>query len=393
MQHRAEHLLPQLLYAFQFDQRRRDEMPARPLLLVLTVRPRRLKYRPSLRAQSLNVALNPLFRFGVNQWPDVGGKPLRVAHAALRHRTTQHRQRFLRHLVLHVQQPQGGAALTGAVERRGHHIRHHLLGKRRRIDNHRVYAAGFGDKRRGAPLRVESTGQRTLQLRGDGGGAGKHHPAHPVVAHQRRADGFTRTRQQLQRTGRHPSLMQNLHRLSGNQRGLFRRFSQHAVAGRQRRRYLPGENRQWKVPRADAHHRTQRAVVMIVEGFADLSGVVTQEIHRFAHFRNRVRQRLARLAHQQSQQVLLPIFQQIGGARQNRRPLGSRRGEPDVASADSLFQRQRDILRPRLAHVPHHIARFSRVDHRAAVVTGIVFIYFFHGQHRLRLPRPGSAGQ
>ncbi len=55
-------------------------------------------------------------------------------------------------LFLQAKHAQGGAALASAVERGSQHVDHYLLGERRRIDDHCVHPAGFGDQRRRAAL-------------------------------------------------------------------------------------------------------------------------------------------------------------------------------------------------------------------------------------------------
>ena len=58
------------------------------------------------------------------------------------------------HLVLQEQDAQRRTALAGAVEGRRDDILHDLLGQRRKIDDHRVQAAGLGDQRNDRPLRL-----------------------------------------------------------------------------------------------------------------------------------------------------------------------------------------------------------------------------------------------
>ena len=84
-------------------------------------------------------------------------------------------------LFLQAKHAQGGAALAGAVERGSQHVDHYLLGERRRIDDHRVHPAGFGDQRRRAALGIEAAGDIALQQGGHFGGAGEHHAAYALI--------------------------------------------------------------------------------------------------------------------------------------------------------------------------------------------------------------------
>ena len=59
-------------------------------------------------------------------------------------------------------------------------------------------------------------------------------------------------------SARHAGLMQQGHRLGRDQRRLLGGLREHAVAGRERRGHLPGEDRQRKIPRTDADDRPQR---------------------------------------------------------------------------------------------------------------------------------------
>ena len=87
-------------------------------------------------------------------------------------------------------------------------------------------------------------------------------PACPDVGDQRRADRPV-ARQQLQRAAWHPRLVQQPHGGGRDQRRLLRRLRQHDIAGRQRGGDLPDEDRQRKVPRADATTGPERRCVAL----------------------------------------------------------------------------------------------------------------------------------
>ncbi len=82
---------------------------------------------------------------------------------------------------LQAKHAQGGTALAGAVESRGQYVDHHLLGERRRVDDHRVHAAGFRDKRRRTALRIKAVSDVALQQRRYFGRTGKHYAANAFI--------------------------------------------------------------------------------------------------------------------------------------------------------------------------------------------------------------------
>ena len=181
VQHRAEDLFFQLVEAIEFDKRRRHKGPVAPFACVFAILAHRLVDGASFGAHRLNMAFNILFRFRIDNRADIGGQPARIAHPALAHGAAQHGQRMVGDLFLQAEDAQGGAALAGAVERGSQDVDHHLLGQRRRVDDHRVHPAGFGDQRRRATLGIEAAGNITLQQRRHFGGAGEHHAAYALI--------------------------------------------------------------------------------------------------------------------------------------------------------------------------------------------------------------------
>ena len=127
VQHRAEDLFFQLVEAVELNERRRNESTAGPLAGIFAVFAHRLEDFAPFGAQRLDVALDILFGFGVNHRPDIGGQTPRVAHPALGHRAAQHGQRMVGDIILQAEYAQGGATLSGAVERRGENVDHHLF--------------------------------------------------------------------------------------------------------------------------------------------------------------------------------------------------------------------------------------------------------------------------
>ena len=67
----------------------------------------------------------------------------------------------------------------------------------------------------------------------------------------------------------------------------------------------------------------------IIEIIANLTGIIMQEVYRFAHFRNGVAEGFTRFAYQDANQLLHLTFHQNGGTMQNGGALLWRCGEPD----------------------------------------------------------------
>ena len=142
---------------------------------------------------------------------------------------------------------------------------------------------------------------------------------------------------------RDPGLQDQLGDAVRGERRLLRRLRNHRIAGDQRGRHLPRENRDRKVPRADAGEHTaavQRQHVALAdrtsqrnrpaELLARLLRVVAAEIHCLAHVRHGVGQGLPRLPYAQGHQAGHVGFQQIGQPIEGRRALGhAHRGPRD----------------------------------------------------------------
>ena len=136
----------------------------------------------------------------------------------------------------------------------------------------------------------------------------------------------------MQRIRRNASLQQEAGGVGRRERRLFGGLGNDGIAGGQRRGDLPGVDRQWKIPRADAAEHalaTQSQQVALARGSGQRSFmreiatrarcVVAQEIDRLAHFTNGVRQRLARFAHATRHESGGMFLVQGGGTLQHRR--------------------------------------------------------------------------
>src|SRR3990167_2676157 len=230
VQYRAEDLALHLVEAVQLDQGWQHIGAA---LDVVTHSAGGLEYLAALLAHLLDVLVDIILGFRVDHRADIGAQALRVAQAVFSHGALEHVDHSIRHVFLHTQHAQCRAALTRAVEGRGHDIDHHLFSERRGVDDHAVEAAGFGDQRNGAALGIQATGEVALNDPGHFGGPGKHHATHSLVADQASADGFATARQQLHGAARYTGVEQNAHSLRSDQRRLFGRLGQHGVTGSQ----------------------------------------------------------------------------------------------------------------------------------------------------------------
>ena len=96
------------------------------------------------------------------------------------------------------------------------------------------------------------------------GRAGEHDAIHASFPDNAGADGFARTRQQLQRLRGYARRMHEANGFRGDERCLLRRFREHRVSRRKRRGDLPGEDRQRKIPGTDAGDHAERCSESIV---------------------------------------------------------------------------------------------------------------------------------
>ena len=353
VQHRAKDFALQLIQPVDLDQRRGDEGAVH---LRLGQPARGLVHGVAAGAQGVDVALDAGLRGGVDHRADVGGQRRRVADGRLVHGAFQHGDDAVGHVGLQAQHAQGRAALPGRVEGGRHHVLHHLLGQRGRIDDERVLPAGLGDQRHRLAVGVQALGQRGLDVARDLGGAGEQHAARARIGHQRRAHGRAIARQQLQRTVRHAGGVQVAHGLGGNQRRLLGRLGQHHVAGGQRGGDLAGEDGEREVPRTDARHGAQRHVRGVVELSTHLRGIKAQEVDGFAHLRHGIGPGLAGFAHQQAHEARHVGLQRVGRAFERGGARGRWRGGPGGGGGFGNRQRVLDIRDGGGAHVADDVA-------------------------------------
>ena len=151
-----------------------------------------------------DVRLQPRLRFGVDRRPDMRSGIARIAQFQLRRGAGQHGDDLVRHILLHREQPQRRAALPGAAECAHHRVVHHLFRQRRRIDDHRIDAAGLRDQRHDRPALFR---QRPVDRPRHLGRSGEGHACNLWMRRQSRPDRAI-AQHQLQRARRHARLVQ-----------------------------------------------------------------------------------------------------------------------------------------------------------------------------------------
>ena len=316
-----------------------------------------------------DVRLDRVARVSVDHRADVDRKGLGAADPALGHRTAQHLDDAIGAVLLHAEDAQRRAALAGAVERRGDRVAHDLLGERRRIDEHGVLATGLGDERDRPAGAAEPLGEAPLQQPRDVGRAGEHHALDARIGNERSTDGLASPRHELQRVRRSAGVEKASHHLGGDQRRLLGRLGEHRVAGGERSGDLAGEDRERKVPRADAHDRAERRDGGIGKIAACLRRIEAEEVDCLAHFGNAVRYRLARFAREQPEQKRQLGFEAVGGALEDRGAIADRRGRPCGRAGGGAREGALDLVGGCLAHVADDVAVVGGVAHRRRACT------------------------
>ena len=278
------------------------------------------------------MALNVVKCFHVDHRADIRSDQRRVAGHQFFRCALDHFNHTIGDCRVHDQQTQRRAALTGRAESADHHRVDHLLGQRAAVDQHRVDAAGLSDQRNDGAV---FHSQCALDDLGDLRGAGEHHTGNAGLGDQRRTHGFARAVQQLQCIGGHTRSMQQIDGELGNAGRLLGGFGQHGVASSESRCHLTRKNRQREIPGADADPDTARGQAQrvgfaghtvhcanlcaihhrAINGLHDAFGficVVTQEVHRFAHFCNCIAPSLERFFDQQRAQLRSGVQHRIG---------------------------------------------------------------------------------
>ncbi len=207
------------------------------------------------------------------------------------------------------QHAQGGAALPRTLEAGCHHIAHYLLGQCGGVDDHTVLAAGFGNQ---GDRSVAALGQLAREPVARCGGTREHDSFYSQVGDQLLPYGAPFGDQQGDGALGKATRRHQIHGAPGNQAGLFCGFGNYRVARRQRGTDLADENRQGEVPGADTKHHAARLQAMLGKaGLHSARGVITQEIHGFAHFRDTIAQCFTRFLAAQCDQLIAVGLQGI----------------------------------------------------------------------------------
>ena len=158
----------------------------------------------------------------------------------------------------------------------------------------------------------------------------------------------------MQHALRHAGLVQELHRLEGDERRLLGGLGDDRIAGRERRGDLAEEDREREIPRADADEHAapakREAVLLpgrpgqklaLAEMRARLRRVIAAEIDRLADFGERVIERLAGLGLQEGDEAPVPCLDEIGRALEASGAFRGRRHVPGGRRASRALDRLR----------------------------------------------------
>ncbi len=250
-------------------------------------RKRQLADQLARRLQPGGMGLNHLFRLRVNNRADIDGDIPRVADFKLAHGAVQHADHLIRHILLHIQNPEGRTTLPRRLEGRRDNIADRLLGQGAGINDHGVEPARLGNQR---SLRIRIIGHGAGNALRRLGRAGKTDPGNLRMGHQRRAHHRAVAGQQLQHLIRNTGLPHQRHRAGGDQRRLLRRFGDDRIAADQRRRDLPGKNGKREIPRRYADKDTSPLLPGKPRVCSHLMGIITAEIRRLPYLGNPIQQ-------------------------------------------------------------------------------------------------------
>ena len=214
---------------------------------------------------------------GVDHRADLGRDLARIADVQFARRADQHGEHAVGDVVLQAEQPQRRAALAGGAERRRDDVVDDLFGQRGGIDDHGVDAAGLGDQRHD---RAVLCGERAIDGAADLGRTGERDAGDARIGHEARADRAV-AGNEMQRGRRHAGVVQQPDRERGDQRRLLGRLRDHGIAGGERGDHLAEEDRERKIPRADADEDAAAAIAQ----FVALAGRAGHRLRRQARSR------------------------------------------------------------------------------------------------------------
>ena len=267
----------------------------------------------------------------VDHRPDIACSIPGIAQNQRRHGAFEHFKNVVGGLVRQEQQAQRRTALAGRTEGRHHNVVDDLFLQRRGVAEHGVEAAGLSDQCGDGTILGRQAlvdDPRHFGRSGEGDARAAH------IGGQLGAD-LARTGQKMQRLGRQTSRMEEFDRLKRDKRRLFGRLGEHGVARRQGAGNLAGEDRQRKIPRADADEDAAAHQFEAV-GFAcrswqrlqpsepglGLGRIIATVIDGLAHFGDAIIERLAALAREQCDQ---PVGVGFHRTRHGAQMVGARR--------------------------------------------------------------------
>ena len=203
-----------------------------------------------------DMGFEPLFGVIVDHRSHIDARIARVTDFQFGRGARDHPDHAVCDIFLHAEEPQGRAALPGRAESRGDDIIGDLFGKRGRIDNHRIDAAGLGDQRHDGTVFGR---ERAIDVPGDFGRAGEGDAGDARIGDECGAERAV-ARREMQRRGRNAGAVEQFDRRGGDERRLFGRFRHHDIAGGECRRDLAEEDREREIPWADANKQATTAI-------------------------------------------------------------------------------------------------------------------------------------
>ena len=236
-----------------------------------------------------------------------------------------------------------GALLPGAQERPARHLFGRLIQVRIRQHHRRVLAT---------QLELDFlafVGRLLLERPADAVRASKRDGMHGFVGDQDVADLRASAQHQVEHAGWQTRVDERLQQVHRRERHELGRLPDHGIAIRQRRRDLPGRDRDRKIPRRDRRddadglaarveeHPGRVARIRFAVRLERLAGEVAQDLHGAPRLANALGERLALFAGQVAADVGGALLEQVGGFAQDvaARRGGSARQAGNAAAAAS----------------------------------------------------------
>ncbi len=314
--------------------------------------------------------------FLINHRTDVCRRQPRVAQTEFFRCAFQHVQQMIGDVLLHIKQTQCRAALTGGAEGGHHDVIADLFRQSRRVDDHRVDPARFGNERND---RATFCGQRAVDQPCGFGRPGKGYPCNGRMGRQRRTD-IAFSREQVEDIFRDTGLIHQLGCFISDQRCLFRGLGDDGVARHQSCADLTEEDRQREVPGRNADEDAAATIAVAVflacrsghqlaftEKVSGFGRVVSAEVDCLADFGNAIGQALAGFHGEDRHQTVPVGLQQVANLVDGSRPLFNRSARPFLEPLLGIF----DSKAGRFAVREAHRADLGRAVHRGKHRIGV----------------------